>query len=122
MRTTEDSLNEILGFDELRRANVDRCDVAFHKCEDWSLTDWATALGGETGEAQNLIKKIRRGDKTTFVKGKLVPLTNHLVGMELADVIIYADLLAQRLGLNLGALVRMKFNLVSEEKKCKHRL
>ena len=60
-------------------------------------------MAGETGEACNLIKKLRRGEAVR-------PET---IGEEIADVVIYADLLAARLGLDLGECVRAKFNLVS---------
>lgn len=44
------------------------------------------------------------------------------LGKELADVVIYCDLLAQREGLNLGELVRLKFNEVSERNNFPERL
>lgn len=90
-------------FDHLRRANVSRCSEVFHPLEEWSPTDWACAMGGECGEAQNLIKKLRRGEG--------VPLSD--IADELADLIIYADLLAARLGIDLGNAVVFKFNEVS---------
>ena len=93
----------MLTFDKLRICNVARCNGTFHPIKEWSLTDWATALAGEVGEACNLIKKLRRGEKISV----------HEIGNELADVVIYADLLAARLGLDLGILVTKKFNEVS---------
>lgn len=93
-----------LSFDKLREANVTRCESAFHKCDDWSPTDWACAMAGECGEACNLIKKLRRGED----------IENTDIGKELADIVIYADLLAKRLRLDLGECVREKFNEVSK--------
>lgn len=61
----------------------------------------------------NLVKKIQRGDKTTFDKGEEVPLDCNAVAEEIADVVIYADVLAQKLGIDLGEAVREKFNKVS---------
>ncbi|MBA9077608.1 MazG nucleotide pyrophosphohydrolase domain-containing protein [Rufibacter quisquiliarum] len=78
--------------------------AVYHNCLDWSLADWSNAIAGETGEMCNLIKKIRRGDSID-VKD---------VGKELADIVIYADLLADQLGLDLGECVRQKFNEVSD--------
>lgn len=95
-----------LRFDEFRRVNVIRCEQAFHPLEEWSPTDWATAMGGECGEALNLIKKLRRGE---------VVSSDHIAA-ELADLVTYADLLAARLGIDLGAAVRRKFNEVSGRK------
>lgn len=95
-----------LTFEQLRTKNVARCEDAFYPLDDWSPTDWATALAGECGETCNLIKKMRRGDD--------VPLAD--VAEEIADVIIQADLLAARLGIDLGQAVRDKFNAVSLKK------
>ena len=94
-------------FADLKKKNRERCEEVFHPIDSWTPTDWACALAGEVGEACNLIKKMRRGDPK---------ITRIDVGEELADVVIYADLLAQRLGLDLGYEVQMKFNLVSERR------
>lgn len=101
-----------LCFDELSRANLERCNKMFHPIEDWSIGDWAVAVAGEVGEACNLIKKMRRGDNINV----------HDIIEEIADVVIYADLLTTRLGYNLGDEVFKKFNKVSEQKKCNIRL
>lgn len=93
-----------LDFAHLRAVNVARCEAAFNRLYDWSPTDWACAVAGEVGEACNLIKKIRRHDSVDPCD----------VGDELADAVIYIDLLAARLGIDLGAAVRRKFNLVSD--------
>ena len=104
-----------LSFSELRRANVARCEEVFHPLDSWSPTDWATALAGEVGEACNFVKKLRRLDRadseldTELNRERL----RCEIGKELADAIIYADLLAARLGIDLGSAVRDKFNLVS---------
>lgn len=77
----------------------------YAKCRDeWSLADWSNALAGETGELCNWIKKIRRGDNIDLAE----------VGKELADIVIYADLLADKLGLSLSDCITSKFNEVSE--------
>lgn len=96
-----------LTFRDLRIANLDRCLYAFHALEDWSPTDWGTAVAGEVGEALNLIKKMRRGE----------PIERNAVAMELADAVIYLDLLAARLGIDLGRAVAYKFNRVSERRQ-----
>jgi len=95
-----------LRFAELRAVTVPRC-AAFgegNDLMDWSPTDWACALAGEAGETANLIVKMRRGDTVDIAA----------IAKELADVVVYADLLAARLGLDLGAAVRAKFNEVSD--------
>lgn len=101
-----------LTFAELRLANHHRCGGSFHPLEEWSLTDWATALSGEVGEACNLIKKGRRGE----------PIERAALVEELADAQIYLDLLCARLGVDLGHAVAYKFNRVSEKRRAAARL
>lgn len=115
----------------LAETNAQRCR-RWHPptSEQWSLADWSNAMCGEAGEAANLVKKLRRietGTQTlpTMVhNGHEVPLDAEArilaksVGLELADVVIYADLLAQELGrryggYNLSNLIVTKFNAVS---------
>ncbi len=107
-----------LGFEELRNANVNRCETVFHPVNEWSPTDWATALGGETGEALNFVKKLRRldgADKSIDTPAARAELTFQIAN-ELADIICYADLLAARLDINLGLAVVEKFNEVSDRR------
>lgn len=113
------------GFGALREANVRRCNEVFHPLDSWSLTDWACAMAGEAGEACNVVKKLRRLDGTRV--SPVGPghdredLLAHL-SEELADVVIYADLLAARAGIDLREAVRAKFNRVSIERESKERL
>lgn len=93
-----------LSFNGLRKANIDRCEEVYHPVEEWSETDWACAMGGEAGEALNLVKKRRRGEA--------VPLER--LAEEIADMVIYADLLAFRVGINLAEAIRAKFNRTSD--------
>lgn len=95
-----------LKFSDLTEANKIRCGEVFFPITDWSLTDWACAMAGECGEACNFIKKLRRGESVDM----------QTIGKELADVVIYADLLATRIGLSLGTCVREKFNEVSDRR------
>ena len=104
-----------LSFKKLRQKNVRRCR-RFHKLKDWSISDWTLALVGEAGELANLAKKHKRGDKTYWEKGKEKKVNNRALGLELADVVIYADLLSARLGIKLEDLIIEKFNEVS--KRC----
>jgi len=91
----------------LTKANNERLysTPAYKRCiTEWSIADWSNALAGEVGELCNVVKKIRRGDEIDVKDA----------GKELADIVIYADLLASRLGLDLGDCVRDKFNEVSD--------
>ncbi len=80
-------------------------------------------MGGECGEAQNVAKKIRRYQ--TGRTGANDLSYEELVGMlgdELADMILYADLVAAKVGINLGAAVIEKFTLVSQREGFPERL
>lgn len=92
----------------LRVLNMRRCREAFkHEADPWNAAEWGCAIAGEAGELCNLLKKMRRGES--------VPLQD--VADEIADVVIYLDLLAAELGVDLGAAIASKFNKVSERHK-----
>lgn len=93
-----------LTFEELRQKNLERDRESFKHIDTWSLPDFGNALAGEVGEACNLIKKQHRGDS--------IPRSE--IAKELADVVIYADLIAAKLGISLGVCIEQKFNEVSE--------
>lgn len=83
--------------------------------EPWTGADWGNAMGGECGEAQNVVKKLRRietgtGSQDGLLKTELVAM----LALELADTIAYADLLAQHYGIDLRRAIAEKFNAVSE--------
>ena len=109
---------EALSFDALREANVRRCEDAFHPVSDWSLTDWATAAAGELGEACNVIKKMRRFEGSHNDPALNIDPSSDAgqkaLAYEIADTVIYLDLLAARAGIDLGRAVCEKFNIVSE--------
>lgn len=107
-----------LSFQRLRAANVLRLgqfknakgEPAHSEADgsDWSDAQWLQAVVGELGEYANLKKKVERGDLE--FEDALEDL-----GDELADVVIYLDILAFRLGVDLGEAVRRKFNKTSEK-------
>jgi NTP pyrophosphatase (non-canonical NTP hydrolase) len=113
-----------LSFDQLRITNVLRCEDVFHPVDSWTPSDWATAMAGECGEACNEVKKLRRLDgaddqldtpaEREILKDKLAK--------ELADLVIYADLLAARMDIDLGQAVIDKFNEVSEKRDSRYLL
>lgn len=84
---------------------------------DWALSQWSNATCGELGEAADLIKKIERGDfeldEVVTIKGETATAREFLA-KEIADVICYADLLANRAGVDVGEAVRAKFNEISQ--------
>lgn len=88
---------------------------------DWTPSDWLEALVGEVGEYANFHKKFKRGDIT------LAEFKVH-AAKELADVLTYLDLLAQRCldvpgdphptGIDLERATAEKFNEVSQRVGC----
>ena len=111
-----------LTFNTLRSANLKRLplfkDANGRPCHtklegrpdgfDWSPAQWLQAVVGELGEYANARKKVERGDMTEEeARNKLAS--------ELADVVIYLDLLAHRLDINLGDAVMKTWNAKSEQ-------
>lgn len=105
-----------MNLNELRIANVTRCEEVFHPLHSWTAAEWACAMAGEAGEACNVAKKIKRLDTGTNTAKDPASLDEcrNLMAAELADTIIYADLLAASLDINLGDAIRDKFNAVSK--------
>ncbi len=101
----------------LQREVTQRSRESFHPVYDWSLIDYACCLGEEVGEVQGKIKRIRRladgADKAYNKDVSEFQLIDE-TGKELADVVIYCCLLAERLGISLEAAVIQKFNEVSD--------
>ena len=117
-----------LSFDALRRVNVARCrrwHPGFSSGADaWSGADWSNAMCGEAGEAANVVKKLRRIE-TDAAPGPDDPGAGQLVQMladEIADTVIYADLLAAYYGIDLAAAVVGKFNRISARQGFPERL
>jgi NTP pyrophosphatase (non-canonical NTP hydrolase) len=99
-----------LTFRTLRDANKKRVPY-FHDAHaaPWTPAQWLQAVVGELGEYANLRKKVERGD---FTLAEALPeLAN-----ELADVVIYLDILATELGIDLGPAVMRKWNTKAEER------
>ena len=94
-----------LSLTDLRIANANRNVEAFEGSHtQWNPAEWGCALGGECGELLNLLKKQRRGE----------PIPHVMIAEELADIILYADLLADHLGINLSTAIIHKFNKTSD--------
>jgi NTP pyrophosphatase (non-canonical NTP hydrolase) len=100
-----------LTFKRLHKTNLKRNRKVFHNLGDWSLAEWSNAMAGECGEACNITKKIRRGDKSLKKNKKEL-------AKEIADVVVYADLLSTAAGIDLEKAVIEKFNEVSDRRGC----
>lgn len=103
-----------VSFAQLREVNVHRCKTSYHPIEDWSLSDWMTAVAGEVGELAGVVKNIRRKDVDGASHHAIGPTEAQELAREAADVVIYLDLLCARAGVDLGEAVRDKFNIVSD--------
>lgn len=100
-----------LSFAGLRLAMIARImepSNAFKKCEDtWTTAHWMQALVGEVGELANILKKVDRGDFT-------LESALESIGKEFGDIVAYLDILAFKVGINLGQVTADKYNEVSE--------
>lgn len=122
-----------LDLDLLRSANQQRC-ARWHgpDTEPWTLADWSNAMCGEAGEAANVVKKLRRIETGTDREIQNFPRADggalrraafvELLADELADVVIYADLVAANAGIDLAEAIIDKFNAVSEREGFPERL
>lgn len=107
-----------LTFRTLRQGNLKRLpmfrDAQGRTCHskedgsDWPPASWLQAVVGKLGEYANLRKKVERGDLT---EDEARPA----LADELADVVIYLDILASQLGINLGEAIISKWNRTSEK-------
>ena len=105
--------------EHLREMNTSRCN-RWHPegINSWSVMQWACATVGEAGEVCNKAKKIQRErDGLTGSRATIEDL-----GEEIADTIIYLDLLAASEGIDIYDAIKRKFNQVSEEQGFPERL
>lgn len=123
----------------LSQVNKKRCESSTegfnHPMNEWSEAEWTNAISGEVGEAMdaflelvaasgkagNIAKKMIRFRASVFGNnpGKSIEDYRVEIGKELADIILYADLTATALGIDLwgyaNGTVRAKFNEVSDK-------
>ena len=93
-----------LCFSNLRIANVKRLESTpkFQPCIDWTPSQWLQAVVGELGELANEMKKVDRGDYINMpIDGQSE--VQQKLRHEIADVQVYLDLLADKLGIDLGS-------------------
>ena len=99
-----------MDFAKLRAANAKR-QKEWDRDSQITLSYRGTELGGEAGEALNIIKKLER--ERLGIKGSRATLAD--LAEELADVIICCDLIAMATGIDLTEAVEKKFNKTSEK-------
>ncbi len=106
-----------LTFKQFNETNAARNRECYAQCENWSIADWMMAIGGEVGEAMNVAKKyVRDGQPPGHAREAAVAR----ISEELADVLIYIDLLVDHIGGDLEAALVQKFNEVSERRLGTH--
>lgn len=115
-----------MDFETFSRTNLARA-LRWHPkgLEDWSVNDWLAGFGGEAGEALNAGKKHRRLLSKIQQHGNVpedLKQAEDAIMAELADAVIYADLVAHRLGRSLGLAIVAKFNAISEREGFPERL
>jgi hypothetical protein len=97
---------------ELREANIAR-DAVWNPKKLLSLSFRGNELGGEIGEAQNILKKIER--ERLGLRGSRA--TPEMLAEELADGVICLDLIAMEFRINMISAIRAKFNKTSQERE-----
>lgn len=90
---------------ELRAAQVERQKL-WDPGIKLDLSYFGNAAAGEMGEACNVIKKLER--ERQGLPGSRATLD--ALADELADVIIYLDLIAAKTGIDFEAAIKNKFN------------
>jgi NTP pyrophosphatase (non-canonical NTP hydrolase) len=121
-RTKQEGLGSVLlyphlGFKKLREANIAR-QAEWDPEGHIDLAYRGNELGGEAGEAQNIIKKIER--ERRGIRGSKSNTTE--LASELADVVICVDLICMQEQIDLERAVVDKFNQTSERYALKARL
>ncbi len=101
-----------LTFKKLRDTSISRSS-RWHGCEGWNLSDWGIAMVGEAGETCNAIKKLNREREGMVGNSESIKQLQDNLGEEIADTLIYLDLLAEYAGIDLEKVVTDKFNKVS---------
>jgi NTP pyrophosphatase (non-canonical NTP hydrolase) len=107
-----------LTFPQLRLVNVARSVEGWkHPLESWSPSDWLIAVGGEVGEALNVVKKLNRvRDGITFGAQTTAEALTADLADELADAVIYCDLLAARFGVEIDNRSFDEFRAATEDR------
>ena len=105
-------------YDVFAMLNKKRCEASNgfnHALNSWSLSDWMTATIGELGEAANVAKKLNRVRDGIPGNAESEEELRAMLQDELADALIYLDLLCQSEGFDLMEAVRIKFNRTSQK-------
>jgi len=117
-------MNNSLDLAVLRAINIDRARY-WHRgsLRPWTTAEWSNAMCGEAGEAANVAKKLLRVDLgVSSPNNEERDILRAKLKKELADVLIYCDLVAANEGIDLAEAVIEVFNQISEREGLPHRL
>ena len=128
--TSSVPIRTALTFATLRSVNLTRLvakDGFDHPLDAMNALEWAGAMCGEAGEAANNAKKLWRvyfhsGMRRESPSRETVDELKRKILKEIGDTIIYADLLAARIGFTTEDAVRIAFNEKSDEIGCSIKL
>lgn len=114
-----------LTFAQFSAVSRERCespDGFKHRLDSWSTSDWFLATLGELGEAANNAKKLNRYRDGIPGNNESEAALRDKLRKELGDTYVYLDLLAQSVGVDIGAAAVEVFNAKSEELGCPIRM
>lgn len=106
---------------ELQKINGER-SIRWHNGNrsQWTILEWCGAMAGETGEACNVAKKLRRlafalpNRQAGLSETDALPLRMKLA-KEIADSILYGLIILSELDYDAYAILREVFNTKSNE-------
>lgn len=84
--------------------------------DNWSLSQWSNALAGEVGELCGAVKEYDRKSTGAADKGMSWSEIQESIAEEIADVISYALLVAERADIDALRAFEGKFNAVSAKR------
>ncbi len=102
----------------MRPINVERAREGFKCYDNQPLTYWTTAVAGEVGELCNMIKKLQRVEKGGMDGGSSYTakdINKEMLQEEIGGIVIYLDLLASLLDIDLEEAVLETFNQKSRQ-------
>lgn len=102
----------------LREVNTARCyspeGFKHDKDDDWTILEWAAVIAGEAGEIIGAAKKLRCREKKLGGAQFVDPIEGmQATREEVADVILYCDLLLAIMDADFEQTVKDKFNKTS---------
>lgn len=104
---------------EFQRINKLRAE-RWHAVGEWSLLEWSGAMCGESGEAANFAKKIKRlttslPNKEAGIDFKDLEKLKEGLAWEVADSIIYGIIILSQIDVDASKIIAKVFNQKSIE-------